>query len=64
MAGADTLRHVAPARRPYRSRPFQVLHAERFAQALVRALTDPELRSRPLTGAVDQWVDSTDYLTV
>ncbi|MFJ8824018.1 DUF4037 domain-containing protein [Streptomyces sp. NPDC102467] len=55
--------HVDPARRPFHSRPFQVLHAERFARALALTLTDPELRSRPLTGAVDQWADSTDYLT-
>ncbi|MFI7337529.1 DUF4037 domain-containing protein [Streptomyces sp. NPDC050085] len=54
---------VDPARRPYHGRPFQVLHAERFAQALARTLTDPALRDRPLTGAVDQWADSTDYLT-
>lgn len=54
--------HVDPARRPYHSRPFQVLHAERFAQALARTLTDPALRDRPLTGAVGQWADNTDYL--
>ncbi|NEB73928.1 DUF4037 domain-containing protein [Streptomyces sp. SID14478] len=54
--------YVDPARRPYHSRPFQVLHADRFARALARTLTDPALRERPLTGAVDQWADSTDYL--
>ncbi|WP_030344354.1 DUF4037 domain-containing protein [Streptomyces californicus] len=53
---------VDPGRRPYHSRPFQVLHAERFAHALARTLTDPELRGRPLTGSVDQWADSTDFL--
>ncbi|MFD4564556.1 hypothetical protein ACFWOX_09100 [Streptomyces sp. NPDC058467] len=36
--------------------------AERFAQALARTLTDPALRGRPPTGAVDQWADNADYL--
>lgn len=53
---------VDPGRRPYHSRPFQVLHAERFAGALTRTITDPELRALPLTGSVDQWADSTDFL--
>ncbi|MFD6417651.1 DUF4037 domain-containing protein [Streptomyces sp. NPDC060194] len=51
-----------PARRPYHSRPFLVLHAERFAHALAATLTDPVLRALPLTGSVDQWSDSTDLL--
>ncbi|MFD4129343.1 DUF4037 domain-containing protein [Streptomyces globisporus] len=53
---------VDPTRRPYHSRPFQVLHAERFSHALARTVTDPELRDLPLTGGVDQWADSTDFL--
>ena len=53
---------VDPTRRRYHDRPFQVLHAERFAHALADTITDPELRSLPLTGSVDQWVDSTDVL--
>ncbi|MFD3917562.1 DUF4037 domain-containing protein [Streptomyces sp. NPDC058595] len=53
---------VDPARRPYHSRPFQVLHAERFAGALAATVTDPELRDLPLAGGVDQWADSTDFL--
>ncbi|WP_329033699.1 DUF4037 domain-containing protein [Streptomyces sp. NBC_01725] len=53
---------VDPARRPYHGRPFQVLHAERFARALAATVTDPELRGLPLTGGVDQWADSTDFL--
>ncbi|MFJ5926008.1 DUF4037 domain-containing protein [Kitasatospora sp. NPDC092948] len=51
-----------PARRSYHSRPYQVLHADRFARALRHTVTDPELRDLPLTGAVDQWADSTDLL--
>ncbi|MFF0296655.1 DUF4037 domain-containing protein [Kitasatospora sp. NPDC004614] len=51
-----------PTRRPYHSRPYLVLHADRFARALQRTVTEPELRDLPLTGAVDQWADSTDLL--
>ncbi len=40
--------------RPYFSRPYQVLDADRFVRALG---VDP-----PLTGAVDQFVDSADVL--
>ncbi|MFJ9322518.1 hypothetical protein [Streptomyces globisporus] len=50
-----------PTRRPYHSRPFQVLHAERFSHAPARTVTDLELRDLPLTGG-DQWADSTDFL--
>ncbi|MGW1023683.1 DUF4037 domain-containing protein [Streptomyces sp. NPDC002577] len=55
-------RTVDPRRRRYHSRPFLVLHAERFARALADTVTDPDLRSLPLTGAVDQWADSTDFI--
>ncbi|WP_407700809.1 DUF4037 domain-containing protein [Streptomyces endophyticus] len=51
-----------PTRRPYHSRPFLVLHADRFAQALAGTLTHPALRELPLVGGVDQWADSTDLL--
>lgn len=53
---------VDPTTRPYFGRPFQVLHAERFTWALMQAVTDPEIRVLPLTGAVDQFVDNTDFL--
>ncbi|WP_314171825.1 DUF4037 domain-containing protein [Streptomyces winkii] len=53
---------VDPTRRPYHSRPFQVLHAERFADALFDTVAEPELRTLPLSGSVDQWADSTDFL--
>ncbi|MBA4862793.1 DUF4037 domain-containing protein [Streptomyces sp. PSKA54] len=55
-------RPVDPGRRRYHSRPFLVLHAERFAGALADTVTDPDLRSLPLTGGVDQWADSTDFI--
>jgi hypothetical protein len=51
-----------PRVRPFHDRPFRVLHAERFARALVRGIADPVLQALPLTGAVDQFVDNTDVL--
>ena len=53
---------VDPATRPYHTRPYQVLHAERFADALSATITDPEIRALPLYGNVDQAFDSTDAL--
>jgi uncharacterized protein DUF4037 len=46
--------------RPYYDRPFQVLGAARFTAALRDAVTDPQVRRLPATGAVDQFTDSTD----
>jgi len=54
---------VDPRVRPFHNRPFRVLHAERFTQALIRSIDDPTLRALPLTGAIDQFVDNTDALT-
>jgi hypothetical protein len=48
--------------RPYYERPYRVLGASRFAAALRQAVSDPQIRRLPLTGAVDQFVDSTDAL--
>ncbi|MGW8985121.1 DUF4037 domain-containing protein [Streptomyces parvus] len=48
--------------RPYHSRPFQVLHAERFTAALITRITDPDIRALPVIGTVDQFIDSTDAL--
>lgn len=53
---------VDPTRRPYRGRPYQVIRADRFAEALAATLTDPALRELPRVGSVDQWADSTDFL--
>ena len=41
-------------------RPYQVIGAARFATALRDAITDPQIRGLPLTGAIDQYTDSTD----
>ncbi|MFF1319123.1 MULTISPECIES: DUF4037 domain-containing protein [Streptomyces] len=54
---------VAPTTRPYHSRPFKVLRADRFTAALLARLGDPVLKDMPPVGAVDQFVDSTDALT-
>ena len=47
----------------FHTRPFRVLGSSRFVAACLEQVTDPWLRSLPLTGAVDQWVDSTDVLS-
>lgn len=53
---------LAPSTRPFHDRPYQVLAADRFARALRARIGHPALRRLPLTGAVDQFVDSTDAL--
>jgi hypothetical protein len=53
---------VDPRVRPFHDRPFRVLDAGRFADALTAGITDPELRGRPRTGAIDQFADNTDVL--
>ena len=51
-----------PTVRHFHDRPFRVIDGHRFADACVEAIDDPVLRSLPLVGAVDQWVDATDVL--
>jgi hypothetical protein len=51
---------VDPAPRPFFSRPFQVLFADRFAALLRAAIKDETLRGLPAIGGVDQFVDCTD----
>jgi hypothetical protein len=46
--------------RRFYDRPFQVLGAARFTRALRASITDPRLNGLPLTGAIDQFTDSTD----
>jgi hypothetical protein len=50
------------ATRQFYDRPIQVADAGRFADALRNAIGDREVRRLPPTGAVDQFVDSTDAL--
>ena len=50
-----------PAVRPtFYERPYRVLDADRFVRALRAEIRDERVRSLSLTGAVDQFVDSTD----
>ncbi len=44
-------------------RPFRVLFAERFSDALLNEITDPCLKTVGCIGAVDQFVDCTDFTT-
>jgi len=47
----------------FHERPFRVLSSGRFVDACLERMSDPWLRSLPLTGAIDQFVDSTDVLS-
>ena len=52
---------VDPTPRPFWSRPFQVLQAERFTEALTAAITDPAVKALPADlGGLDTYIDSTD----
>lgn len=54
---------VEPTVQPYYSRPFLVIGATRFVDACLARVDDPILRSLPLVGGIDQFVDSTDMAT-
>jgi hypothetical protein len=51
----------------FHGRPYQVIHGDRFAEALKASIQDPRVRSlveaAGLVGSVDQWIDSTDVLS-
>lgn len=52
---------LSPGVQPYYNRPFQVISAERFANAIRAAITSQEVLALPIhLGAVDQFLDSTD----
>jgi hypothetical protein len=51
---------VPATRRAYFDRPYQVIGADRFADTLLAAVTDPGLRRLPLIGIVSQVLDSVD----
>lgn len=53
---------VEPTLRLYYERPYQVLGADRFAEALWAAVEDPAVRALPRIGAIDQVVDNTDLV--
>ena len=48
-------------------RPFQVIHAERFAEAIVATIEDPQVRAvvecAGLIGSVDQISDNVDVVS-
>jgi hypothetical protein len=48
--------------RNFYDRPFRVLASDRFVQACLARVDDEGLRTLPLVGSVDQFVDSTDVL--
>ena len=48
--------------RLYYSRPFQVVGADRFHDALLATIGDSVVRELPPVGAIDQYVDSTDLI--
>lgn len=53
--------HVDPTITDYFNRPYKVIFAGRFADALKAAITDPEIKELPADlGGADQLVDSTD----
>ena len=47
----------------FHDRPYRVLGSRRFVDACLERVSDSWLRSLPLTGAIDQFVDSTDVLS-
>jgi hypothetical protein len=53
---------VDPSTRPFYDRPYRVIGAERLVSALKDSISDDDVRQLAMTGAVDQFVDSTDAL--
>jgi hypothetical protein len=48
---------------PFYNRPFLVIQASRFVEALRSRIADPEVKALPeYLGSVDQFIDSTDAL--
>ena len=54
---------IDPAPRGFFTRPYMVIKADRFSNALLAAVKDPELRAVPVRiGSLDQFIDSPDYI--
>lgn len=54
---------VDPSPRLFHERPFTVMDAERFANALTESIDDPTVRAMPTPlGGIDQFMDATDAL--
>ncbi len=56
-------RHVPEEISLFHGRPFRVLGSGRFVDACLDEVADETLRSLPVVGAIDQFVDSTDVLS-
>ncbi|MEP6526531.1 MAG: DUF4037 domain-containing protein [Nocardioidaceae bacterium] len=52
-----------PTIRQFHDRPYFISDGDRVAAALRETITDAALRTRPLVGCIDQFVDSTDVLS-
>jgi Domain of unknown function (DUF4037) len=52
-----------PTLRQFHDRPYFISDGERVSAALRETITDAALRTRPLVGCIDQFVDSTDVLS-
>ena len=48
--------------RPYYDRPYRVIDAGRFVASLRDSISVGAIRRLPLTGAADQFIDSTDAI--
>lgn len=53
---------VDPSTRPFHDRPYRVIGATRLVDALKDSIGDEDVRRLAMTGAVDQFVDSTDAI--
>ena len=60
---AGVTRSAETTVRLFYTRPFRVLGSARFVDACLERVTDPWLKSLPLVGAIDQYVDSVDVLS-
>lgn len=48
----------------FHDRPYQVIHADRFCEAIRKTIVSDEIRDLPpYLGSIDQYVDSTDVLS-
>jgi hypothetical protein len=56
-------RPVEASVRLFHNRPFRVLGSSRFVDACLERVADPWLKSLPLVGSLDQFVDSVDVLS-
>jgi Domain of unknown function (DUF4037) len=54
---------VDESARLFHLRPYRVIGSSRFVDACLEGISDPWLRSLPLVGGIDQFVDSTDVLS-